>query len=219
MTTESPTATPVTTARPTAPPSGTSTAAVPKPPAANGVARPGATGITRDQALRIVQLGLFTAGGVLMPFGIVAIGLGWYGTAHTHYAYDQTTYLISGGILGLGLTFLGGFLYFGAWLAKIGSDQRDSARQMADAMAMLTDLVARQSGNGMSPLRTESAPPGTLGTVGTAGTAGELLVLAGNGKTAHRRDCQLIAHREDLHALTGSETGLTACRVCKPALV
>ena len=214
MTAETPTATPMAT--PTATPTSTatsaanSTAAIPKLPAANGVARSGAPGLTRDQTLRIVQIALFTAGGVLMPFGIVAIALGWYGTAHTHYAYDQTTYLISGGILGLGLTLLGGFLYFGAWLAKIGSDQRDSARQMADAMVLLTDLVARQSGNGVSVVRAESAPAVDLG---------DMLVLAGNGKTAHRRDCQLIAHREDLHVLTGSETGITACRVCKPALV
>ena len=188
----------------------TTTMAIPRLPEANAAARASSPAAVRDQRLRIVQLVLFTAGGVLMPFGIVAIALGWYGTAHAHYAYDQATYLISGGILGLGLTFLGGFLYFGAWLAKIGSDQRDSARQLADAMLVLADLMSRQSANGASATRTEPA---------SAADAGETLVLAGNGKTAHRRDCQLIAHREDLHVLTGSETGLTACRVCKPALV
>ena len=188
----------------------TSTMAIPRLPEANGAARPSTPAVVRDQRLRIVQMVLFTAGGVLMPFGIVAIALGWYGTAHAHYAYDQATYLISGGILGLGLTFLGGFLYFGAWLAKIGSDQRDSARQVADAMLVLADLMSRQSANGAAVGHAESAP-----TTGPADT----LVVAGNGKTAHRRDCQLISHREDLHVITGSETGLTACRVCKPAMV
>jgi hypothetical protein len=29
----------------------------------------------------------------------------------------------------------------------------------------------------------------------------------------------LIAHRDDLHVLTGRETDLGACRVCRPSLV
>ena len=188
----------------------TSTVAIPRLPEANGATRKSTPAAVRDQRLRIVQMVMFTAGGVLMPFGIVAIGLGWYGTAHAHYAYDQATYLISGGILGLGLTFLGGFIYFGAWLAKIGSDQRDSARQVADAMLVLADLMSRQSANGAAVAYTESAP---------AAGNGDMLVVAGNGKTAHRRDCQLISRREDLHVITGSEPGLTACRLCKPAMV
>src|SRR5579859_1958164 len=154
------------------------------PPHAQSTERraPANAAAVRDQRWRNVQLILFAVGGVMMPLGIVVIGLGWYGTAHSHYAYDQATYLISGGILGLGLTFLGGFLYFGAWLAKIGSDQRDSARQLADAMRVLADLMSRQSANGASV----TGAPAPL-----AAEAREMLVLAGSGKTAHRRDCQL----------------------------
>jgi hypothetical protein len=44
-------------------------------------------------------------------------------------------------------------------------------------------------------------------------------VLAGEGSTVHRRDCQLIAHRDDLHVLTGQEHDVTTCRVCQPTLV
>ncbi|HEY2167805.1 MAG TPA: hypothetical protein VGH01_11605, partial [Jatrophihabitantaceae bacterium] len=51
----------------------------------------------REQRQRMVQLTLFAAGAVLMPLGLLAIGLGWYGTAHSKYDYDQRTYLISGG--------------------------------------------------------------------------------------------------------------------------
>jgi hypothetical protein len=150
---------------------------------------------------------LFAAGAVLMPLGILAICLGWYGTAHSHYTYDQNTYLISGGMLGLGLTFLGGFLYFGAWLAKVGADQRASARQLADTMLVLADLVSRQSAGGAAVAEATIADPGAVP------------VLAGDGSTVHRRDCQLIAHREDLHVLTGHEQDLTTCRVCQPTLV
>ena len=156
----------------------------------------------RDQRYRNLQLVLFAAGAVLMPLGIVVIALGWYGTAHSHYDYDQRTYLISGGILGLGLTFLGGFLYFGAWLAKVAADQRDSARQLADTLLVLADLVSRQPGG----LDAAVADPGAVP------------VFAGDGTTVHRRDCALIAHRDDLRVLTASEVDATPCRVCRPTV-
>ena len=183
----------------------TSTMAVPRLPAAREVhvANPAAR---RDQRYRTLQLVLFGAGAVLMPLGILAICLGWYGTAHSHYAYDQATYLVSGGILGLGLTFLGGFLYFGAWLAKVAADQRDSARQLADTMLVLADLVSRQPG-------TSAASDSALADPGA------VPVLAGSGTTVHRRDCQLIAHRDDLKVVSGHERDVTTCRVCRPTLV
>ena len=163
--------------------------------------------VSQDTRYRTLQLVLFAAGAVLMPLGILAICLGWYGTAHSHYAYDQNTYLISGGILGIGLTFLGGFLYFGAWLAKVGADQRAGARQLADTMLVLADLVSRQTAGSSAIAEATIADPGAVP------------VLAGDGATVHRRDCQLIAHRDDLHVLTGHEHDITTCRVCQPTLV
>jgi hypothetical protein len=142
-----------------------------------------------------------------MPLGIVAVCVGWYGAAHTKYSYDQFPYLISGGILGLGLTFVGGFLYFGAWLAKVANDQRESARQLADTMLVLADLVSRQQAGAADSAYDTMADPGAVP------------VLAGAGNTVHRRDCALITHRNDLHVLSGTEVGLTTCRVCKPTLI
>lgn len=178
-----------------------SSIAVPRRPqtAQSRVVNPAAV---RDQRYRTLQLTLFAAGAVLMPMGILVICLGWYGTAHSHYDYDQRTYLISGGILGLGLTFLGGFLYFGAWLAKVAADQRESSRQLADTILILADMVSRQ-GSG-APLNTATAD------------AGAVPVFAGEGTTVHRRDCALIAHRDDLRVMTGTEINPTTCRVCKP---
>ncbi len=94
-----------------------------------------------NEGARRLQFGLFVAGAVLMPLGILAICLGWYGTAHSHYVYDQNTYLVSGGVFGLGLVFLGGFLYFGAWLARMSAEQRDNSRAIADAMSVLADAL------------------------------------------------------------------------------
>src|SRR5919204_4636331 len=124
------------------------TIAIPHTPAAAqpATAAPAAApASSRDQRFRNLQIALFTIGALLMPLGIFAIFLGWYGTAHTKYQYDQLPYVVSGGILGLGLIFLGGFLYFGAWLARIGNEQRQSARQLADTVMLLADLIAKQS--------------------------------------------------------------------------
>ena len=96
-----------------------------------------------QEGARRLQFSLFVAGAVLMPLGIVAIVLGWYGVGHSHYVYDQNTYLISGGLLGLGLVFLGGFLYFGAWLARTSGEQRENSRAIADAMSVLADALGQ----------------------------------------------------------------------------
>jgi hypothetical protein len=147
---------------------------------------------------------MFVAGAVLMPVGIVVICLGWYGSAHSHYAYDQNVYLVSGGILGLGLTFLGGFLYFGAWLARLSADQRDAARQLADAVRALSAGTAR--------------PAASFAAAAPAPQSAEYgdYVLAGNGTTVHRRDCPLIATRGDLHPYVDEQSATTTCRVCRP---
>ena len=161
----------------------------------------------RNNGYRILQVVLFVAGAVLLPLGLVVIILGWYGAAHTPYAYDQLSYLVSGGLLGLGLTFCGGFLYFGAWLARIASDQRDSAKRLSDTLLVLADVVSRSavSANGAaSEVPAAEREPGAV------------LVVAGEGTTVHRADCALVSHRDDLRAAGPDAPGLTACRLCKP---
>jgi hypothetical protein len=157
-----------------------------------------------DLRLRRVQAGMFVAGAVLMPIGIVVICLGWYGSAHSHYAYDQNVYLVSGGILGLSLTFLGGFLYFGAWLARLSADQRDAARQLADAVRALSS----------GPVARPAYSPGTAPAEQFPGY--DDYVLAGNGTTVHRRDCPLIAARGDLRPYVDEQSATATCRVCRP---
>jgi hypothetical protein len=160
----------------------------------------------RNNGYRILQIVLFVGGAVLLPLGLVVIILGWYGAAHTPYAYDQPSYLVSGGLLGLGLTFCGGFLYFGAWLARIASDQRDSAKRLSDTLLVLADVVSRSS----------VTAPGATGVPAAERDPGGVLVVAGGGSTVHRADCSLVAHRDDLQPAGPDAPGLTACRVCKP---
>ncbi|HET7690783.1 MAG TPA: hypothetical protein VFK41_10410 [Nocardioidaceae bacterium] len=146
---------------------------------------------------QIVQTVLYVAGAILMPTGLTAIILGWYGAANTPYEYDQLSYLVSGGLLGLGLTFMGGFLYFGAWLARIATDQRAASRQLADAIYA---LAAAQS------------------TTTQAVEAEVPLVVAGAGGTVHRADCDLLTGRTDVRPAGPEAPALEPCRLCRPVV-
>jgi hypothetical protein len=162
----------------------------------------------RNNGYRVLQVVLFVSGAVLLPLGLVVIILGWYGAAHTPYQYDQLSYLVSGGLLGLGLTFCGGFLYFGAWLARIASDNRDTAKRLSDTLLVLADVVSHSAAVAEDGARSH--------TSAAARDAGGVLVVAGNGSTVHRADCALVAHRDDLHPPGGDAPNLTPCRLCKP---
>ena len=98
---------------------------------------------------------LMMTGAVLLPVGLVLILLGWFGASHTTLAFEQISYLISGGLLGLGLTFAGGFLYFAAWVTRLLRDgreqnekllqeQREQGEQLALALRRIEDLLAEQ---------------------------------------------------------------------------
>lgn len=113
--------------------------------AINGQARTGtvtARPKTRaTESERLMQQGLSLAGSLLMPLGLLAIGLGWYGAAHTPYSFEQVAYVVSGGIGGLALTTLGGFLFFGSWLARIAHQQRQQTELLAGEIARLADAI------------------------------------------------------------------------------
>jgi len=158
----------------------------------------GAAPLKNDNT-RLFQTVLFWVGASLLPLGIVVIVLGWYGVANTPFGYDQQSYMISGGFGGLALTFVGGFLYFGSWLARIAEDNRDAQRRLADTLLVLADVTSRAATTTSSGLDVSALP-----------------VTAGDGTTIHRRDCALVAHRDDLRPVGEQQDGLVACRVCKP---
>jgi len=181
-----------TTANSSAAGSAASRAALPQAGSRSGAAP------LRNNNYQLLQVVLFWAGAVLLPTGLVVILLGYYGAANTPYQYDQLSYLVSGGLFGLGLTFVGGFLYFGAWLARIADDGRQSSKRLADTLLLLADVTSRAaagSDNGVD--------------------LGATRVVAGAGATVHRRDCALVQHREDLRP-AGNAEDLTECRVCRP---
>lgn len=166
------------------------------PRAASRFSSAGAAPLRSDGA-RLLQVVLFVAGAVLLPLGLIVIVLGWYGASHSPYGYDQMSYLVSGGILGLGLTFCGGFLYFGAWLARIAADQKESSKRLADTLLVLADAMAASEG----PARPRR-------------DAGAVLVVTHGGTTVHRADCGLLAGRDDLLVAGPDAAALSPCRVC-----
>jgi hypothetical protein len=160
--------------------------------------RGGAAPLKNDNS-RLFQVVLFWVGASLLPLGLVVIVLGWYGVANTPFGFDQQSYMISGGFGGLALTFVGGFLYFGSWLARIADDNREASKRLADTLLVLADVTSRAA---------------SLNDQGVDVSA--LPVTAGDGTTMHRRDCALIAHRDDLRPVGESNAALIACRVCRP---
>ncbi len=117
---------------------------------------------------------LLVVGGTLMPLGVVLILLGWYGAAQTVLPFEQTPYLISGGILGLALVFGGGFLYFAYWLTLLVRESRSERERVAEHQARLERLLVELAGR-----------------VGQASSvpAAERVVTTPSGTLLHRPDC------------------------------
>ena len=135
-------------------------------------------------------------GGTLMPLGLLAIVLGWLGAAHTPFGFEQTPYLISGGILGLALVVSGGFVYFGYWQSLRIRESRQQSLELTAAMSRLETLLS------------------SSGATGT--TARAAFVATPSGSIFHRPDCTVVAGRGDLIPVDPASTKLDACRICSP---
>jgi hypothetical protein len=122
-------------------------------------------------------------GSVLAPLGLVLIGLGWLGASRTPLVQEQLSYLISGGLLGLALVVLGGFLYFAHWQTAV----------LQEVRAQTAEITAA--------LRSGSAP---------VPFAGALLTTA-EGTLAHRPDCPVVRGRTDLEPATAELALCSIC--------
>jgi hypothetical protein len=73
---------------------------------------------------------LLVLGTILQPVGGALILLGWAGAANSTDVWEQIPYLISGGLLGLGMVIAGGFCYFGYWQTEsVGAQRRQAATE------------------------------------------------------------------------------------------
>jgi hypothetical protein len=84
---------------------------------------------------------LLVLGGILAPLGLAVMILGWWGASNTGYEFEQIPYLISGGLLGLGLVFIGCFFYFAHWLTQLVKEHREQSAAILAALERLQDLL------------------------------------------------------------------------------
>jgi hypothetical protein len=174
----------------------------------------------RDRVSTTDQL-MTVAAAVLLPLGLVCVFFGWYGASRTPYLFEQVPYLVSGGLIGLGLIVTGGCVLFGSWIARTSREQavRDEAllaavNDMRDELARLRlsppqSLVAAPAQRG----RRKSTGSTTAGAPNGSGVHG--LVATARGSMLHRPDCAIVIGRDDLHDVSDAE-GLRPCRLCEP---
>jgi hypothetical protein len=143
---------------------------------------------------------LLITGGILMPLGIVFILLGWAGASRTPLPFEQNDYLISGGLLGLGLVIAGGFTYFAYWQTVRIRESRVQASELTAAIRRLEGLLGG------------SAAVAATGVVAT----GKTFVATANGSIFHRPNCAAVSGRDDLSAVDPATTDLRPCRICTP---
>jgi hypothetical protein len=119
--------------------------------------------------------------------------------------FEQNSYLISGGILGLALVFSGGFVYFAYWQTVRIRESREQTTQLTEALARVEALLS--SGAGVSTADARSVR-------GTSASA--RFVATPNGSIFHRPECTVVANRDDLSSVNPQRTKLEPCRICTP---
>jgi len=150
---------------------------------------------------------LAIAGGVLMPLGVILVIIGWYGASHTTRLFEEVPYLISGGMLGMLLAILGAAFYFGYWLTRLVSGQREMVELMARMEARIAGAVGAET-NGHA----------SSGGGAAAASSTETLVATRTGTMFHRTDCPVVAERSDkeLRVITLPAKGMSPCKLCAP---
>ncbi len=110
----------------------------------------------RAQSGDLLKL-LVLPGAIALVAGFVMMFLGWYGASHTAREIEQLPYLISGGLIGLGLVFVGGLLLATAlWASQL---QRFAERMREEDGSGPSDGTAEMRAVGTAgPARRRRAP-------------------------------------------------------------
>ncbi|MFT5224044.1 MAG: hypothetical protein ACI867_002375 [Glaciecola sp.] len=154
-------------------------------------------------AMRKVDQILERASWLLMPAGFVFIILGWVGASRTPLMFEQIPYLISGGLLGLGMMIAGGLLYVGSWVART-AQLIPTETPTAGLLHALQGLIDTNGNTGVVPVAPGVGPPGTF-------------VRTPNGTMFHRDGCSIVTSRDDVVGLTRKQSaGFQACAMCDP---
>ena len=138
------------------------------------------------------------AGAIMVPLGIALIILAWYGASHKALIIQQFPYLISGGVLGLGLMITGGLAYFGYWVTRLVQENRTNTRELIAAIDRLGMIDGESTGV-------------------TGGGAGNgMLVATATGTMLHRPDCAVVANRPGTRRVQAGTAGYELCKICEP---
>jgi hypothetical protein len=100
---------------------------------------------SRDEEQRLLLLGA-----ALMPVGLVVVVLGYLGASGTNDFSSQVPYLLSGGVLGLGLTVVGAALflryslgrYLRFWLLRLIYEEQATADRQVEALERMVQQLA-----------------------------------------------------------------------------
>lgn len=142
--------------------------------------------IARRESRLLVAIGLLGA-------GIVLVTLGWYGAAHTNILTEQIPYLISGGLLGLGLIIVAGIV---ASSAAIERDNRALREDIANALAAMGRTASAAAASGDD--RAFSVP---------------------GGRSYHLAGCPILEGKNGVRETTrvrAAAAGLAQCKLCGP---
>ena len=208
---------------------------------------PSATAKREERLLRLLErasassrfnLGerwLFALGGALVIAGFVVVLIGWAGASRTVLVAGQIPYLISGGMMGLGLVFLGGFLYFGHWVAVLVRESRErgvedredlamvrsSLQEIHRALASVAAALAADDPRGAMVTGAASAAPAATvtrsarATLPTLDDTAPVLLATSTGSMAHRPGCRAVAGKPNLRPVSPRD-GLKPCGMCRP---
>lgn len=175
-------------------------------------------------AVRRIDALLVYASVLMLPLGLMMIFLGWYGAARAPYVFEQIPYLISGGLLGLGLVVAAGLLYIGSWISRGVSEQRRSAAETNALLAEIRSGLTQQDSDPLLSLDLVDELPQQAAMNGTRGrrrarTGSHRVVVTAAGSMLHREDCQVVARRSDLHEVDPTTDDRQSCRLCNPLRV
>lgn len=154
--------------------------------------------------IRLEERILLVLAGIAAPLGLLLILLGYLGAANTPFVFEQNSYLISGGLFGLALVFLGSFFYFAHWITQLVKEHRVQSTAVLEALQALQDEVARQGAGA-----TRASVNGHAPSVDPE----PALVATAKGTMAHRPDCAAVVGKAGLRAVA-AEDGLATCKLC-----
>jgi hypothetical protein len=177
----------------------------------------------RVRSSRSADQWLLIAGGVMFPLGGLLIILGWWGASHTPRIFEQIPYMISGGLLGLGLVVAGGFLYFAYWLTTIVRDQRMQTERVVESLGRIESLLAgtaavgdRSASSSGASEAAEFAPPARVAAAPPTALDGAVFVATAKGSQYHRPECPVVVGRDGLRQVSATDSGMKPCRICEP---